>query len=396
MMPETTARDAFEAMKMFIELGGHYEVNEDNTIISASSGNPVTITKDSEELPLRVLDENGIVDQNAVYLNIFSEYATSTSKELEWFYKATEASIRSIFLTSVLTLMRSKEMQTMFSADIFKKTAKDLEKIDEKAIKGFTTKCSTPGPFQRILKLFYRKSAKSYTIGTDLTEPDFRATMKNLGNARIDAFTSIISNLLEFNDDGVVEVESAHKVCPRLSALMRAAVYVIESVSDIMEAAELFEHIDVPKLEWHIDNIAEYQRLNSFFRSPNPTEEVATPKQKAVQNKNTVPVWDNDKTTPVQQSNIPGLGMPQTPRPPQQSQGSAIPGLGYGGGPVHTASQAIPVYNQSVAYGQPAVGYGYSNTMGGGYGGAPAATSNTPIGSERPLSAKARRRRQSR
>lgn len=288
-MEATIKRDnLFDFLKLLIELGGVYRVNDDFFIVQTDDDEPVRIVVGKKAMPIMVYHENMKTGDHLV-LNPFVE-TLGAAPERQWFFTT-----QSVILGWTLKRMAEKlieavngkveedyktlELISPYLALIDTKTAKELEPIVG----------------NNWLRLNYFKKTKTIEVCSDLLDEEY---VKSFGTKIRKKTWELIQGLLEVflqTDDlsafgykatiiGMQEADATFHSTAKIAAAIDGYVKLLLKTD--MHVAEFMQHLQY---------LETYHKLSAWFVAPTIVEpKIPTAPQ---------PPWASTSPAAIQNSN---------------------------------------------------------------------------------------------
>lgn len=345
-MEQFSSQDITNFLKLFIEAGGGYIVDDENVIRRESTGEMWCIPN-SENPPRNVklvIYSTTQKDPDVIMVNPFSE-GLQTSAELQWFYITknfvVSSYLRLLYIKIIENCLKVKANEELDS-EIVKLISPYLDMVDEKMydeVKLASEKLHT------FCDIYWNANKKVCELKVSVFSENFRKSFAKRVRQKTWAFlTEVAKNV--FGTDNPTEVyrmKSDNHGCAKFEAFSQVFLMVFKAYRPYFPLTPDFKIFDLEMMEKHISMIPLY-----YHRAKNMVSPVLKPKAEIP--KHATPPW---KPVPVVATvgeyippaaptlPTPVVGVPVGQQQPshQVNTNPAIPSL-----PVaHVPVQAMPV-----------------------------------------------------
>jgi len=257
-MIEVNKETIREFSKLLIEFGGFHKLNDDGTIVSATSGEAIAIPEGKHNYPLVLFDETKPCNPDVRYLNPFSE-TLGVNRDKEKFFSmlstGAAALIKAIILQTTVNIVEKKDD----NYDQYMLMSKVDQFIDDKSYDEFDSIQLTD-----YFEIFYNKSKKTAEAQCAIFTDDFKAAHPKFRKKTWSALENFYKVL--FSDTAIETVyhyQSQLISVPETDAKLHIVITVAHDIDQYCkDLLDIDLHSD--RLMEHLQYIEGYAKMYSW------------------------------------------------------------------------------------------------------------------------------------
>lgn len=266
-MNETINQDCvFEFIKLLVETGGIYKVNDDKMVVLASSGAPHTIVSNKKTLPLMVF-HNRIPIGDHVVLNPLKD-SIGVCPERVWFFNFIKNLPGGLLQRIIFQVVRDLVESDTSKKDTVNYTQLSMlapfaTKVDKKML----DEIGLLGP-DIFLEIFYSKKTKTAQLQSRLWDDE--ATEEYGNKIRKKTWTVLRDMTAEFMRTAEISEAYQYKATIIGSQEADAVLHVFLQILQVLqEPAQAILGMDLhaAELTQHMEHLEKYYKLCSWFTS---------------------------------------------------------------------------------------------------------------------------------
>lgn len=362
-MREINSDSIYEYVKMLIELGNTYTVQEDSSIMNNLSKEIIHIPSGKSSVPLKVF-KDGMMSDGSALLAPFKEQC-GLNREREWFFDNLQLSM-SYFV---------KEIMAKLITDVVGKKDDNYQQyqlmnlISGEADVTMLNELDKLRPYD-ILYINYNKKTKTAVAETRLSDPELEEDHSKFRKKSWSVFRTLFREIIgTLEPEDMYIYQSRVLSIPETDAKLHVITALLKTIAPFARDV-LDREINVDVLEDHLANLEGYAKAQSWISTTSPISEGEQPMQKP---------WET--ASPFQPQPQVGAGLPTMPIPASQlaySQPMPNPYGGYGYPNPYGPPPMSPI-NTNMYGGQIMPATAYANPMQAlGYNANPICGGNAP------------------